>query len=99
MAAEKRVADYVLQNAEQVVNLTIEELAAESRTSYATIVRVCKRLGYSGYKEFKNNLISDVIVIGNQIDPALPQVRARSHFESRTPQAIRLPEFPAGCDL
>jgi len=61
MAAEKRVADYVLQNAEQVVNLTIEELAAESRTSYATIVRVCKRLGYSGYKEFKNNLISDVI--------------------------------------
>ena len=61
MAAEKRVADFVLQNSEQVINLTIEELAAESKTSYATIVRVCKRLGYSGYKEFKSNLISDVI--------------------------------------
>lgn len=49
----RKIADFVLQNSEQVINLTIEELAAEPQMRYATIVRVCKRLGYSGYKEFK----------------------------------------------
>jgi len=61
MSAEKRVADFTLQNSEKVVDLTIEELASESKASYATITRLCKKLGYSGYKEFKSSLINDVI--------------------------------------
>lgn len=61
-AAEKRVADYVLQNTEDVIDLTIEELASASSSSYATITRLCKKLGYTGYKDFKSSLISDVIM-------------------------------------
>ena len=57
--AEKRVADFVLQNAEEVANFTIEELAEKAKASYATITRLCKRLGYVGFKEFKSNLIND----------------------------------------
>ncbi|MGO8693781.1 MAG: MurR/RpiR family transcriptional regulator [Rectinemataceae bacterium] len=57
--AEKRVADYVLQNTEEVANITIEELAVKAKSSYATITRLCKRLGYLGFKEFKSNLIND----------------------------------------
>jgi DNA-binding MurR/RpiR family transcriptional regulator len=56
---EKRVADFVLQNAEEVANFTIEELAEKANASYATITRLCKRLGYVGFKEFKSNLIND----------------------------------------
>ncbi|MEI8199812.1 MAG: MurR/RpiR family transcriptional regulator [Eubacteriales bacterium] len=61
-AAEKRVADYVLQHTEEVIDLTIEELAVASSSSYATITRLCKKVGYTGYKDFKSSLINDVIM-------------------------------------
>lgn len=60
--AEKRIGDYVLNNTEEVIDLTIEELASKSNSSYATITRFCKRLGYSGYKEFKSSLVNDIIL-------------------------------------
>lgn len=60
--AEKRIGDCVLNNTEEVIDLTIEELAEKSNSSYATITRFCKRLGYSGYKEFKSSLINDIIL-------------------------------------
>lgn len=59
-AADKRLADYILQNVEKTVNLTIEELAKDSNSSYATISRFCKKVGFSGFKEFKSNLINDI---------------------------------------
>lgn len=61
-AAEQRSAKYVLHHMDEAVNLTIEELAERAGTSYATIMRLCKRLGYTGYKEFKSSLINDVIL-------------------------------------
>lgn len=64
-AAEERLADYILQNHETVVNLTIEELASRSHTSYATVTRFCKKLGYEGYKDFKNSLIQDALTRQN----------------------------------
>jgi DNA-binding MurR/RpiR family transcriptional regulator len=59
-AADKRLADFILQIVEKVVNLTIEELAESSKSSYATISRFCKKIGFSGFKEFKSNLINDI---------------------------------------
>lgn len=64
-AAEERLADYVLQNYETVVNLTIEDLAKCSDTSYATVTRFCKKLGYDGYKDFKSSLIQDALTRQN----------------------------------
>ncbi len=61
LSAERRIADFVLDNPELVLNLTIEELAAKTLSSYATVNRLCKRLGYTGYKDFKSSLINDVI--------------------------------------
>ncbi|MBT3274191.1 MAG: MurR/RpiR family transcriptional regulator [Spirochaetales bacterium] len=59
--AEKRVGEYVLQHAEEVIDFTIEDLATKCDSSYATITRFCKRAGYSGYKELKSGLINDII--------------------------------------
>jgi RpiR family transcriptional regulator, carbohydrate utilization regulator len=60
-SVEKRLADYIIQNVEETVNLTMEELAKSSGSSYATISRFCKKVGFSGYKDFKNSLIQDVM--------------------------------------
>lgn len=40
--AEKKIADYILANKEKVVDMTVAELARESKTSDATVSRFCK---------------------------------------------------------
>jgi len=59
-SAEQRLADYILESPEDVVLQTIQELENHSGTSYATIIRFTKKLGFGGYKEFRNTLIKDV---------------------------------------
>lgn len=63
--AEKNIADYVLQYPEETIHSTMEELAEKSNSSYATIFRFCKKIGFSGYKEFKDSLIHDVMTNRN----------------------------------
>jgi len=58
--AEKKVADYVLENATLVINETVSELAKASGVSDATVVRMCHHLGYKGYYQFRLMLAKDV---------------------------------------
>lgn len=59
--AEQKVAKYVIQNPRDVLTLTINQLADRTGTSYATVTRLIKNIGFSGYKELKNNLYHDVL--------------------------------------
>lgn len=52
-AAEKRAADYIFQHPEEVVYLSVTELAERSGTSESTVVRMCQQAGYRGYQELK----------------------------------------------
>lgn len=56
--AEKVVAEALIDNPEAITNLTLAELAAETGSSDASIIRFCKRMGFSGYTDFKNAFIS-----------------------------------------
>lgn len=49
---EKMVAEYVLQNVEEVPHLSIKNLAQLTKTSDASVLRFCKTMGYSGYRSF-----------------------------------------------
>lgn len=55
--AEKVIAGALLENPEAITNMTLAEISRESGTSEASIVRFCKRMGYSGYSEMKNDFI------------------------------------------
>ena len=57
--AEKRVADYILENPTKVLEMNISELARNSGTSDATIIRMCKHIGYTGFQQMKINLASE----------------------------------------
>ncbi len=59
-SAEKRIALYILDNPAEVISLTINQLAECCQSSYATVNRFCKKMGYSGYKELKSYLLGDV---------------------------------------
>lgn len=54
--AEKKVADWILEHPNELLPLSIVELAEKSESSEATIVRFSKRLGFSGYQELKISL-------------------------------------------
>lgn len=51
--SEKNIARYILNHGETVLNLSIKQLAKNTYTSPATIVRLCHKLGLEGYQDFK----------------------------------------------
>ncbi len=51
--AEKKIADYVLENPTNIASYSISELAEKSGSSEATVVRFSKKLGLEGYQELK----------------------------------------------
>lgn len=59
-SAERKVADYILNNMEEVPMLNVSELASKSDTSDATVVRTIKHLGYSGYYQMRILLSRDI---------------------------------------
>lgn len=52
-SAEKKVANYVLNNPQEVIELNVVELAQKSKVSDATVIRFCKHIGYAGYHQFR----------------------------------------------
>src|SRR5579872_988563 len=59
--AEQRVADFILKHAEELIHLTVTELAERTQTSESTVVRLCQKIGYKGYQEFKIVLARDLV--------------------------------------
>lgn len=60
-AKEKKVADYILQNPEKIVHITINELAEDLHVADATVFRFCKRIGFKGYQAMKIALASEIM--------------------------------------
>lgn len=58
--AEKEVNNFVITNSERIQKLSIRELARETFTTTTTIMRYCKKIGYSGFEEFKINIKNDI---------------------------------------
>lgn len=51
--SENAVARFILAHADEIVGLSVEALAERASVSTATVMRLCRALGYSGFKEFK----------------------------------------------
>lgn len=58
--SEKKFGDYILENRERVIHLSIKEVAEKSNCSESTIVRFCKALEYRGFQDFKIHLASEL---------------------------------------
>jgi RpiR family carbohydrate utilization transcriptional regulator len=58
--SERRVADTLLESPQHYVNATMNELALASGVSEPTIVRFCRTLKLSGYREFRLRLAQDL---------------------------------------
>lgn len=56
---EKVVLDYIVKHPRDILGMNIKELARESFSSAATIVRLCKKTGLKGYSDFKYRFASE----------------------------------------
>lgn len=65
-AAQRKVADYILQHPSEVAFLTVDKLALQVGTSTTTIMRLAFSLGYTGYTEFQKGLQA---ILRNKTDP------------------------------
>lgn len=59
-AVERRIADALRANGRELVGLPVEEMSSRMGVSQASVVRFCRRLGYSGLREFKLALAAEV---------------------------------------
>ncbi|SFC49607.1 transcriptional regulator, RpiR family [Alkalibacterium subtropicum] len=62
---EVAIIDYILKNAEETSQMTIYDLAEKTFSSPSTIIRLCKKTGYKGYKDFLKDLIYEQAVRSN----------------------------------
>lgn len=64
--AEKKIADCIIARKEEVVDMTVAELARASGTSDATVSRFCRRCGFKGFHQLKMSLAREVVEEKNQ---------------------------------
>lgn len=57
--AEKKVADYLIAHQEDVINMSVSELASNCEASQATIIRFCKKIGCGGFHQLKLKLAGE----------------------------------------
>ena len=50
---ENQVINYILLNKDNLIHLTINDLAKKTYSSNSTIIRICHKLGFEGYRDFK----------------------------------------------
>lgn len=56
---EQSVVSYIIDHQECIFNMSAIELAKASYTSPSTVVRLCQKLGESGYSSFKMKYVSE----------------------------------------
>ena len=54
--SQKRLMQYILSHEEEAIFLNIENLADQVNVSEATVVRLCKVLGFKGFPQFQKEL-------------------------------------------
>lgn len=65
--AERRVAEWLLANAHEVLRISITELAERSGVSETTVVRLSRKLGFRGFQELKIRIAQDLVSPGHGI--------------------------------
>lgn len=58
--AMARIANFIIKDPEVAVRASMSELALLSGSGEASIARFCRRLGFSGFPDFKISLASDI---------------------------------------
>ncbi|WP_067139563.1 MurR/RpiR family transcriptional regulator [Oceanivirga salmonicida] len=73
---EKQVINYIL-GYENIVNLKLKHITQSLFLSSSTVIRACKKLGFSSFNEFKFSLISNNDKKNKNINESLGEIKNR----------------------
>src|SRR5665647_806416 len=65
--SEKRIADFIMMNPDQIIYTSIAHLAKQCNVSDTSVIRFCKAMGYNGFQDFKINLTISLAPLSKQI--------------------------------
>lgn len=57
---ELKVADFILENMDETIYMTVTELAEQVKVGETTVLRFCRKIGYKSYQSFKLALTVEV---------------------------------------
>ena len=80
---EATIAKYICSHPEEAAHLTVRELADRTYSSPSSVVRLCRFVGFDGYKEFRQELLLDVHSLGE----------TGSHKEAELDGTATIPEI------
>ncbi|MCY0899586.1 MAG: MurR/RpiR family transcriptional regulator [Firmicutes bacterium] len=94
--SEAKVARWILSQPENVLRLTVRDLAREAKTSQAAVVRLCRTLKIDGYNTLKVLLTADLVRKERQspfeyeeLDPATSFSVQLQSFGMATEESVR----------
>ncbi len=82
-ATYKRIGDYVSAKFDEVIFLSVAQLAEELDTSEAAVVRFAQALGYSGFPDLKKELVNyyrDSVTPAKKVESYLDAIGDQSHL-------------------
>ena len=97
--AEKKTAQYILDNLEEVTLLNISQLAKKAHASEASIVRMAKHLGYNGFFQMRLLLSNDVAQKDSDMLNNAPLLTSEKIFSACANRIRSLSSFISTNDL
>lgn len=78
--AEKKVADYIIQNPKEVLFMSITDLAETCDVGDTSVFRFCKTMNLKGYQEFKMMLSLSIHNGGTEVDQFAGNISLNDSF-------------------
>ncbi|MDD8035827.1 MAG: MurR/RpiR family transcriptional regulator [Thomasclavelia ramosa] len=73
--SERIIVDYILDRQNEIKDYSTKMVADETYTSPSTLIRIAKKLGFSGWNDFKNAYLNEIDYLNKHfqdIDPNYP---------------------------
>lgn len=71
---EEIIADYILNLGENIREYSARNIAKETYTSPATVLNLCKKVGQSGFQNFKDAYLEEIEYLNRQFGVINPNV-------------------------
>ncbi len=78
---EKVIIKYILEDPKKVTKMTVYTLSEKTFSSPASIIRMCKKIGFSGFKEFIKALIYELAMRSNQQEEHISDISKQDTIE------------------
>lgn len=88
-AVERRIALYFMEHMDTLVGTPIAEIAEACSTTKSSVVRVCKQLGYTGYKDFLYAVSTDLALAQHDQSNYPEDIHPGSSIEAISAQVVR----------